>query len=138
MSNNNENRPLSELVAGLMGDLSGLFRKEINLAKTEASEKISHAMGGVEMLIVGMVFAIGAIGVLLTALVTGVSAFFVARGMSEPNADALSAAIVGISVAVLAWLLMSRGLSILRGTNLSLERTTTSLRRDADVVKERI
>lgn len=138
MSNNSENRPLSELVTGLVGDLSGLFRKEIDLAKTETSEKISHAMGGVEMLMVGMVFAIGAIGVLLSALVTAVSAFFVARGMSEPNADALAAGIVGVVIAILAWLLMSRGLAILRRTNLSLERTTTSLRRDAEVVKERI
>lgn len=133
-----ENRPLGELLTGLVGDLSGLFRKEINLAKTEASEKLTYAMGGVEMLLVGAVFAIGALGVLLTALVSGISAFLVARGMTEPNADALSAVIVGVVVAALAWIMMSRGLAILRGTNLSLERTTTSLRRDADVVKERI
>jgi hypothetical protein len=138
MLNTTDNRPLSELVSGLVGDISSLFRKEVNLAKTEVSEKISHAMGGVELLVVGMVFAIGAVGVLLSALVNGLGAFFVAQGMTEPNADALAAVIVGVVVAIVAWVLLARGLSTLRGTNLTLERTTTSLRRDAEIVKERM
>ncbi|MFN7026828.1 MAG: phage holin family protein, partial [Pseudorhizobium sp.] len=37
MSNQVENRPLSELLSGLVSDFTGLFRKEIDLAKTEAS-----------------------------------------------------------------------------------------------------
>jgi len=138
MVNQTDPRPLSELVSGLVGDISSLFRKEIDLAKTEASEKMSHAMGGIEMLAIGAVFAIGAVGVLLTALVTGLTAFLVHLGMQEPNANALSAVIVGVVVALIAWRLMSSGIATLRGTSLSLERTATSLRRDADVVKERI
>jgi len=138
MSSVNENRPLGELLSGLVGDLSGLFRKEINLAKTEASEKFGHAMGGVEMLVVGMVLAIGAVGVLLAALVHGLAAFLVAQGMTEPSANALSAVIVGVIIAGVAYMSMMRGLSILRGTDLTLHRTTNSLRRDAEVVKERI
>lgn len=138
MANTTENRPLGELVSGLIADMSGLFRKEIELAKTEASEKFDRAVGGVEMLLVGAVFAIGAVGVLLTALVTGLAALFVSMGMTEPNADALSAVVVGIVVALVAWMMMSRGLAILRGTSLTLERTTTSLRRDAEVVKGRV
>jgi len=138
MADMNENRPLTELLSGLVGDVSSLFRKEINLAKVEASEKVSHALGGVEMLLFGMIFAIGAIGVLLSALVNGVSAFLVARGMTVPSADALAAVIVGVIVALIAWVLMARGLSVIRGTNLSLERTASSIRRDTEVVKGRV
>jgi hypothetical protein len=138
MANTSENRPLTELLSGLVGDVSSLFRKEIDLAKTEASEKVSRAVGGLELLLIGMVFAIGAIGVLLGALVRGISAFLVARGMMEPSADALAAVIVGVIIAIVAWILMSRGLSTIRGTNLALERTTTSIRRDAEVVKGRV
>jgi len=138
MTETREGRPLTELLSGLVGDVSSLFRKEIDLAKAEASEKASRALGGMELLIVGMIFAIGAIGVLLSALVNGSSAFLVKQGMAEPSADALAAVIVGVIVAAIAWLLMSRGLSIVRGTNLTLERTTTSIRRDADVVKGRV
>lgn len=133
-----DNRPLGELISGLVGDLSGLFRKEIDLAKREASEKFTFAVGGIEMLVVGMILAIGAIGVLLSALVSGLAAFLIAQGMSDPGAHSLAAVIVGVVVAGAAWMSMSRGLSILRGTELSLDRTGRSLRRDAEVVKEKL
>jgi hypothetical protein len=137
MASSLDNRPLSELVSGLVADISGLFRKEINLAKTEASEKMSHALTGVEAFAAGLVFAIAAVGVLLAALVKGLTAFFVAQGMTEPNADALSSVIVGVVVALIAWGMISRGLSALRGENLKLDRTSASLRRDAQLIKER-
>lgn len=133
-----ESRPLGELLSGLVGDLSSLFRKEIDLAKREASEKFTFAIGGVEMLVAGMVLAIGAIGVLLSALVSGLAAFLVSQGMAEPGAHSLAAVIVGVVVALAAWMSMSRGLSILRGTDLTLDRTGRSLRRDAEVVKEKL
>lgn len=133
-----DNRPLGELLSGLVGDLSSLFRKEIDLAKHEASEKFTFAVAGIEMLVAGMVLAIGALGVLLSALVSGLAAFLVAQGFTEPGANALAAVIVGVVVAALAWMSMSRGLSILRGTDLSLDRTGRSLRRDAEVVKEKL
>ncbi|MEZ2126167.1 MULTISPECIES: phage holin family protein [unclassified Sinorhizobium] len=136
MANHRDDRPLSDLVAGLVSDISGLFRKEIELAKTEASEKMSHAIGGIEMLLIGLVFAIGAIGVLLAAAVSGLSAFLIARGIVEPTADALSSILIGALVAILAGALISRGLTILRGSNLKLDRTVTSLRQDANVIRE--
>jgi uncharacterized membrane protein len=135
---NADSRPLSELVTGLVSDISGLFRKEIDLAKTEASAKFSHALSGMEMFAAGLVLAIGAIGVLMTAIVNGLSAVFAAQGMTEPNADALSSIIVAVVVGLIAWLTISRGLSVIRNSSLTLPRTTNSLRRDAEVVKERL
>ena len=137
MANGTDNRPLSELVTGLVGDISGLFRKEISLAKAEASEKMSRAIVGVEALLAGLIFAIGAIGVLLAALVSGLSAFLIARGFAEHNAEALSAVVVGVVVALIAWGMISRGLAAIKDNNLNFDRTTTSLRRDAQVLKER-
>ena len=138
MANQMDNRPLSELVSGLVSDITGLFRKEITLAKTEASEKMSHALTGVEAFAAGLVFAIAAVGVLLAALVNGLAAFLVARGMTEPGADGLASVIVGVIVALLAWGMIHRGLSTLRGENLKLDRTSTSIRRDAQMIKERV
>ena len=135
---NGDSRPLSELVTGLVSDISGLFRKEIDLAKTEASAKFSTAISGLEMFAVGLVLAIGAVGVLLSAIVTGLAAFLVAQGFTEANADALSSIIVAVIVGLAAWLTISRGIAVLRHTSPTLPRTTNSLRRDADVVKERL
>ena len=133
-----ENRPLSELVSGLVSDITGLFRKEITLAKTEASEKMSQALTGVEAFAAGLVFAVAAVGVLLAALVKGLAAFLMARGMTEASADALASVIVGVIVALIAWAMIHRGLSTLRGENLKLDRTSSSIRRDAQMIKERV
>jgi hypothetical protein len=138
MTDPNTNAPLSELIGGLVNDVSGLLRKEIDLAKTEASEKVSNALGGFEVAVVGLVLAIGAVGVLLSALVSGLAAILVHNGMTQTSASALSALIVAVVIGGIAWLLVSRGLAALRGSNLKLDRSTTSLRRDVDVVKEKI
>lgn len=138
MANHRDDRPLSELMTGLVGDISGLFRKEIDLAKAEASENFNRAVGSLETLLVGLIFAIGAIGVLLSAAVQGLGAFLVARGLTEPNADALSAVIIGVIVALLSWAMISRSVSTLRSNSLNFDRTTSSVQRDLDVVKERM
>jgi hypothetical protein len=137
MTNHHDNRSLTELVGGLLSDITGLFRKEIELAKAETTEKLRSAVGGVEYLAFGLVLAMGAIGVILSALVTGLAAFFMSRGVLEPNAYLWSSAIIGILVGLGAWMLIARGLAVLRGSNLSLNRTAASLRRDASVLKEK-
>ena len=138
MTDVNESRPLPELVRGLITDVTGLVRKELNLAKTEASESFTRALGGIEVLAAGLVFAIGALGVLLSALVTGLTTILVSQGFTEPGANALSALIVAAVVGVIAWALISKGISALRGSNWKMERTTTSLGNDANVIKEKM
>ncbi|WP_075293238.1 phage holin family protein [Pararhizobium arenae] len=138
MAKSSENAPLSELVSGLVSDVTGLLRKEIDLAKTEASEKLKQAMRGFEILIVGLVLAIGAVGVLLGALVGAIAAFLVEQGFNEASASALASLFVGVVIALIAWGLVSRGIAALRGSNLALDRTATSLRRDVETVKEKI
>jgi uncharacterized membrane protein len=138
MAKANENTPLSELIGGLLSDVTGLLRKEIDLAKTEVSEKVKKALSGVEFLMIGLVLAIGAVGVLLSALVSGLAVVLSRYGISEVSANALAAVIVGLVIGAIAWLLISRGIAALRGTELTLDRTTASLRRDAEIVKEKV
>jgi hypothetical protein len=135
---NGDTRPLGDLISGLVSDISGLFRKEIELAKTEASAKVSNAASGLGMLAVGLVLAVGAIGVLLAAIVNGLGAVLVAQGFTEANADAIASIVVSVVVGIAAWIAISRGLAIVRNTNPTLPRTANSLRRDAEVVKERL
>ena len=138
MARTEEGRPLAELLGGLAGDISTLFRKEIQLAKAEASEKLSETMAGVVSLLVGTVLALGALGVLLTAVVSVLAAFFVSRNMDSTLANALAAAVVGVVVGVIAWIFASRGLNALKARNLSMNITAGSLSRDANIVKERL
>jgi Na+-translocating ferredoxin:NAD+ oxidoreductase RnfD subunit len=138
MSQAKENRPLSELLGGLVSDISALFRKEIQLAKAETSEKVRAMMGGVVSLLIGGVLMLGALGVLLSGLVTIITAFFVAQGMDASVSTAIAAGVVTVIVGIVAWIFISKGLDTLKASNVNLNRTTTSLGRDADIVKERL
>ena len=72
--------PLADMVGGLVSDISGLFRKEIQLAKAEASEKFDELLSAGRNMAIGAVLAIGAIGVFLAALVSGGTALLVTFG----------------------------------------------------------
>lgn len=138
MSGTNESRPLADLIGGLAGDISGLFRKEIQLAKAEAGEKISETMAGVTSIAIGGVLALGALGVFLGAIVALLAAFLMAQGMDETTASALSAFIVAAVVGLIGWMTISKGMNALKASNLNMNRTAASLGRDADIVKERL
>lgn len=131
-------RPLGELFSGLASDISGLFRKEIELAKTEAGEKLDEAMKAGRNLAVGAILAIGAIGVLLAAFVAALTAMLVNMGWNEPTAGFVAALAVALIVGGFAWAMISRGLAELRANKPELNRTARSLRMDADAIRETI
>lgn len=134
----NEGRPLAELLGGLATDISTLFRQEVQLAKTEASEKVSDAMAGISAIAIGGVLVLGALGVLLAAIVTLIAAFLVNQGMDPTFSHALAAIIVTVVVGLAGWMNISKGMSALKSNHLNMNRTAASLGRDANVVKERL
>ena len=138
MAANEHSGGLGDLLSGLASDISGLFRKEIQLAKAEASEKLDVALGAGRNLAIGAVLAIGAIGVFLAALVAGGTALLVHAGFAEPLANFISALIVTIVVGGIAWSMIARGVADFRANKFNMERTTQSLQMDAAAVKESI
>ncbi len=138
MSAANESRPLTDLLSGLVSDMTSLFRKEVQLAKTEASEKVSQALAALASIAVGGVLVLGALGVLLSAIVQLLAAWLVSMEMDPTLASALSAVVVTLVVGIAGWIAINRGLAALKASNLNLNRTTASLGRDAEVVKERL
>lgn len=134
----NEGRPLAELLGGLASDISTLFRKEVQLAKTEASEKLSETMAGAASIAIGGVLVLGALGIFLAAIVSLLAAFLVSQGMDPALANAISAFVVTAIVGIAGWLSISKGLRALNANNLNMNRTATSLGRDANIVKERL
>jgi hypothetical protein len=138
MAADSESRPLAELLGGLASDISTLFRKEVQLAKTEVSENVSQTMGAVASIAIGGVLALGALGVFLSAIVSILAAFLVNTGMDPTVANAIAAFVVAAVVGIAGWVSISKGLNALKTTNLNMNRTTASLGRDADIVKERL
>ena len=75
---------LTDLLGSLAGDISGLFRSEIRLAKAEVSEKVDAAIESSRGLAVGALLAVGAVGVFLAGTVVGLASLLVAIGVRTP------------------------------------------------------
>ena len=128
MSMEPQGRPTGSLVADALTHLSNLVRGEVALAKAELLENLRNAATGIVMLIAAAILAITALNVLAGALVAGISSFGVP--------PAYSALIVGVLLALIGWLLFSRGKAALQPANLVPGRTAKNVRRDAESIKE--
>lgn len=126
------------LIRGIVDDVVGLFRKEIDLAKAEASEKIDRVLSAATTLVIAAVLMIGAVGVLLSALVGLLAAFLVNQGMAPEAAHAVAALVIGVLLGVIAWVMLSRAIQNLKLRDMALPKTARSLGRDVDLVKEKI
>lgn len=121
-------RSLKELLTDLTNSVTTLFRKEIELARVETSEKISQAGVAVGAIAGGGILALAALIILLQALVIALTELGLAPG--------LAALIVGGVVAIIAFALIYKGINDLKASNLAPTRTVESLRQDANMVRE--
>ena len=112
-------RSFKELFADLTNSVSTLFRKEIELARAEASEKVGQAAFAAGSIAGGAILALAALIVLLQALVIALAELGLA--------PALSALIVGGVVAIVAFALIYKGMSDLKASRLAPTRTVESL-----------
>ena len=125
-----DDRSLKDLLADLTDSITTLFRQEIQLARAETSEKISQVGVAIGAIAGGAILALAALIVLLQALVIGIAEAGVPPGWAS--------LIVGVVVAIIAYVLIHKGTSDLKASNLAPDRTMSSLKRDAQVVKEQV
>jgi hypothetical protein len=124
------NRAFSDVVADLINQVTRLFRKEFELARTEVSENVSSAIGGLVMIIAGAVLLIPALVILLQG---GVSAL-IERGFAAHWA----ALMVGGGALLIGIILAMIGMGRLKADKLVPHRTIEQLQRDAAVAKEQV
>jgi hypothetical protein len=123
-------RSVTDLFGSVIGQISTLFRKEVQLARAEISEKLGDAAGAVTPLAAGGGLLLGALILLLFALVSLLVHFGMRTGWAQ--------LIVGVVAALVGYMLIRNGLSQLKTSNLVPSRTTTQLSRDAQVAKEQV
>jgi len=116
---------LGELLSEMTSDLSTLFRKEVQLAKTEAREEASRAGKAAAMLGVAALAAWLALVMVSLAL-----AWLLDQGLNT----ALSFAIVGVLWAIAAAVLISAGRRKLADLK-TLPQTTETIKEDVAWVK---
>jgi drug/metabolite transporter (DMT)-like permease len=119
---------VKSLLADLVNNMTKLIRQELQLVQVETSEKTSQALEGVFVIIGGLLLAFAALLILLQALVVGLSEFM------EPW---LASLIVGVAVAIIAFVLIKYGQNNLKASNLTPDRTLRVMREQKDMVMER-
>lgn len=116
-------RPFPELFTDLISQLTLLVRKEGQLARTEISEKLSRALAGMALVLVGAVLLIPALVILLQAAISGL-----VEGGVHP---ALAALIVGGAALIVGLVLALVGWSWIKPASLLPDRTIDQFQRDA-------
>jgi apolipoprotein N-acyltransferase len=121
-------KSIPELFSELVDHLPRLFRKEVQLAKAEASEKIEQATGAIVYMAIGGVVLLAALIMLLHAIV----AWLVVLGIDVQWGSLIVALVVGI----VGYVLLQKGMSDIKASNLKPTRTVEQLRTDARTTKE--
>ena len=130
-------RSLGELIREVTTDIAALFRKEVELAKVELSEKAAEAGKNVGSLAVGgaVLFA-GALALL--AAVVNLVGWVIAEITSPELAVWLAPLLVGLALAFAGYGMVKKALSALRSGSLAPEQTTQSLQENKEWLKEKI
>ncbi|HEX6859815.1 MAG TPA: phage holin family protein [Caulobacteraceae bacterium] len=124
-----DSRSFGQLLSDLTSDFSRLVRHEAELIRVEMKEKARELGKAGAEFAAGAVLLLAALMILLQALVLALS-----KVMDPVWASLL----VGVAVAGIGVMLLRSGKTTVDGTNLTPERTTRSLRKDADLLKEQV
>ncbi|WGH79469.1 phage holin family protein [Jannaschia ovalis] len=128
MKDEDRRKGTAGLFADVLTHVSNLVRKEMDLARAEMGENLQRAGVAVGLLVGAMVIALVALNVLAGALVAAIAELGLETGWA--------ALIVGGVLALIAYLMVAKGLNDLKATSLAPTRTAKNVRRDAEAVKE--
>jgi len=132
-----DERSLGDLLKELTGEIRDLFRKEVELARTETAEKASRVTSRAAAVAVGGAVALVGGLVLMEAVVRGLTALL-AQWMPLDVAVWLAPLIVGGVLAAVGYGLFSKAMARLRSESLTPEKTKESLQENAQWLKAKI
>jgi hypothetical protein len=124
-----ENRPLGDLFGDLAADMSNLVRQEVALAKLEVTQKAKYLGRNVGYLVVGGAVAYAGMLAVIAAIIMLLDRVMPAWG---------AALLVGVVVAVIAWLMIGKALAALQQADLTPRETVETLKEDATWMKQQI
>ena len=122
------NKSAGSLLTEALSHVSSLMRKEVDLARAEVNENLKHAGVAISLIVGAVVVALTALNVLSAALVAALTEAGIAAGWS--------AVIVGVLLAIVAYVMVQKGTNDLKLSSLAPTRTAKNVKRDAATMKE--
>jgi hypothetical protein len=126
----NDSRPVSELFADALSQLSKLMRNELQLARAEISMKVGQAVTAVGWLASAAIFLIPTLVLLLISFAT----WLVEIGVRASVAHLIAGVAGLLVVAILGGI----GLNRLKNNSLIPKRTLVQLQQDAAAAREHV
>jgi uncharacterized membrane protein len=124
-----QERSIGELFGQLSQDMTLLVRQEVQLARSEMSEKLSRFTTNLTAVATGgFVAYLGGLA-LVGALVLAI------RDLANISL-ALSALIVGAVLAIIGYVMLRRGMQELKGADLAPRRTVENIKDDVQSIKD--
>ncbi|MEO5614021.1 MAG: phage holin family protein [Cypionkella sp.] len=115
-------------MADILGNVGNLVRNEVDLARAEITASVGKAGGAVGIMAVAVLVAITGLNVLAVAMV----ALVIWAGVPPTWA----AAVVGISLLILAYALVQSGKTAFSRIDFMPTRAARNIQRDATTIKE--
>ena len=134
-----EERSLGDLFSELAGETSTLVRQEVALAQVELTQKATVVGKNVGFLVAGGAVGYTALLVVLAAIVIGLTQFIsYLSGWQIITSAWIAAAIVGLAVGTVAYVLVTGALDKLKNTDLTPRQTVETLKEDAQWLKNQV
>lgn len=124
-----DDRSLGELFTELAGETGTLIRHEVALVQTELTQKAVKVGTNIGFLAVGGVFGFAALLAVLTSIIVILANFIPLW---------LSALVVGIGLGIIAAVMISSALKMLKETNLVPQQTVETIKEDAQWLKKQV
>jgi uncharacterized protein YacL len=125
-----DSRPVSELFADALMQLSKLMRNELQLARAEIAVKASEAISGVGLVVGAGISMIPAFVLLLMALAAWIEELGTRSSIAHLMAGGVGLVIGGILAGI--------GISRLKANSLVPKRTLEQIQRDVTAAKEHV
>lgn len=126
-----DDRSLGQILRDLRDETSQLLRQEVDLAKTEISEKMSRLGTNLGSVATGGAVLFAGALVLLAALTLGLIALF-SQFMDRDVAMWLAPLLVGGILAIVGYGMVKKALQALKQEGIAPQRTTQSLKENKE------
>jgi hypothetical protein len=126
-----DDRSLGQILRDLRDETSQLLRQEVDLAKTEMSEKMSRLGTNLGAVATGGAVLFAGALVLLAALTLGLIALF-SQFMDRDVAMWLAPLLVGAVLAFIGYGMVKKALQALKQEGIAPQRTTQSLKENKE------
>lgn len=134
-----EERSLGDLFSELAGETSNLVRQEVALAQVEITQKATVVGKNVGFLVAGGAVGYTALLVVLAAIVIGLTQLIsYLSGWQLITSAWIAAAIVGLAVGTVAYVLVTGALEKLKNMELTPRQTVETLKEDAQWLKNQV